>query len=247
MGKTFVISEWLRKSHNAHPTQISIIEAQEKSGISVAQIRDLYRGTRGKLTRPQYYILRHAHHMSPGAQNAFLKLLEEPNEHVFFILTVPSPDDVLPTIQSRTQHLAIAPIAPNELQTFLTAHYKVDAAALAQILFIAGGRPKVALQLASDPTALGAHRDIAGYAKALVSGTAFERLIAVNAVGGDRQKAMATLELCAQMATKLLAAATTKSQAELLARCELINETLERLNANANVKIQLTRFALSGE
>lgn len=244
-GKTFVATTWLQNALGAKPHQVRVVTADEKAGISVAQIRELYHTTRGKSAEPHYFILEQAGQMSLGAQNAFLKLLEEPGQHVFFILTASSPDELLPTIQSRTQHVSIFPLDDAALAAHLKAAYKLDQASLAQILFVAHGRAGMATRLANDADLLAEQRLLAAAAKTLVSGTPFERLVAVGSVGADRQKAAALLELTGIMTRRLLENAKPSDQAPLVRRLEVIHETLERLAANANAKIQLTRFALS--
>ncbi|MBQ8504075.1 MAG: hypothetical protein IJ491_07350 [Clostridia bacterium] len=48
------------------------------------------------------FIIREAQYMNPQAQNALLKILEEPSKHVCFILTCPSKSSFLETITSRS-------------------------------------------------------------------------------------------------------------------------------------------------
>lgn len=50
------------------------------------------------------YIIDEVHELTGRAANALLKTLEEPPEHVVFILATTNPEKVLPTIRSRTQH-----------------------------------------------------------------------------------------------------------------------------------------------
>ena len=45
--------------------------------------------------------------IAPDAQNALLKTFEEPPAGACFILVVPSPEMLLPTLRSRTQHLSL--------------------------------------------------------------------------------------------------------------------------------------------
>lgn len=53
------------------------------------------------------YVLLEAQTMSEQAQNALLKILEEPPENVLFLLTVPSASALLATIRSRAQTLTL--------------------------------------------------------------------------------------------------------------------------------------------
>lgn len=59
-------------------------------------------------------ILRHAHKLNPMAQNALLKVLEEPPAYAFFILTTEQPGAVLETIRSRCTRYQLAPAGQAE-------------------------------------------------------------------------------------------------------------------------------------
>lgn len=54
--------------------------------------------------------------MKKEAANAFLKILEEPNERVMFILTTESYESLLPTITSRCQHIALSTLKEDEIK-----------------------------------------------------------------------------------------------------------------------------------
>lgn len=56
---------------------------------------------------------------SPEAANAFLKLLEEPPDFAYLILTTARPSALLPTIRSRTAHLRLAPLPEAAIAAFL--------------------------------------------------------------------------------------------------------------------------------
>ncbi len=56
----------------------------------------------------QFFIIR-AHTLTHQAQNALLKLFEEPSESVCFFLIVPNGDTLLPTLRSRFEHISLAP------------------------------------------------------------------------------------------------------------------------------------------
>lgn len=62
-------------------------------------------------------ILRHAHKLNTAAQNALLKVLEEPPRYAFFILTSEQPGAVLETIRSRCTRYQLAP--PQQPETNL--------------------------------------------------------------------------------------------------------------------------------
>lgn len=80
-------------------------ELDAASNNKVENMRDLIDtvklGTNG---RKKVYILDEVHMLSSGAENALLKTLEEPPEHVVFVLATTEPHKVVETIRSRTQH-----------------------------------------------------------------------------------------------------------------------------------------------
>ncbi|MDE2685222.1 MAG: DNA polymerase III subunit gamma/tau [Chloroflexota bacterium] len=84
---------------------LDIIELDAASNRGVEEIREI----RDKVhfqpaqNRRKVYIIDEAHMLTREASNAFLKTLEEPPEHVIFILCTTEADRLLPTILSRCQ------------------------------------------------------------------------------------------------------------------------------------------------
>jgi DNA polymerase-3 subunit gamma/tau len=80
-------------------------ELDAASNNRVDQMRDLLdRVPLGTSGTRKVYILDEVHMLTAGASNALLKTLEEPPEHVVFVLATTDPQKVLETIKSRTQH-----------------------------------------------------------------------------------------------------------------------------------------------
>ncbi len=67
------------------------------------------------LAKYRVYIIDEVHMLSPGAFNALLKTLEEPPEHVKFILATTEPQKLLPTILSRCQRFDFKKISNADL------------------------------------------------------------------------------------------------------------------------------------
>ena len=83
-----------------------VIELDAASNNGVDDMRELiekvsYSSAAGGT---KVYIIDEVHELTGRAANALLKTLEEPPEHVVFILATTNPEKVLPTIRSRTQH-----------------------------------------------------------------------------------------------------------------------------------------------
>lgn len=85
-----------------HP---DVLELDAASNNGVDEIRELIDKVKYGtiLGRYKVYIIDEVHMLSAGAFNALLKTLEEPPEHVIFILATTEPHKILPTILSRCQ------------------------------------------------------------------------------------------------------------------------------------------------
>ena len=108
-----------------------IIEIDAASNNGVDEIRDIrdkvkYAPTQGKY---KVYIIDEVHMLSMGAFNALLKTLEEPPEHVVFILATTELQKVPATIISRTQRYNFKRISENDLVTrmqYILGQEKID-------------------------------------------------------------------------------------------------------------------------
>ncbi|WP_419844972.1 DNA polymerase III subunit gamma/tau [Candidatus Poriferisocius sp.] len=90
----------------ANNTSYDLIELDAASNNKVDDVRDLIsRVAMGSPGKAKVYVLDEVHMLTPGAENALLKTLEEPPDHVVFVLCTTEPHKVVPTIRSRTQHL----------------------------------------------------------------------------------------------------------------------------------------------
>lgn len=83
---------------------LDVIEIDAASNTGVENIRDLIEKSRFEPNQGKYkiYIIDEVHMLSTGAFNALLKTLEEPPEHVKFILATTETEKVPETIRSRT-------------------------------------------------------------------------------------------------------------------------------------------------
>lgn len=90
----------------AKNTSYDLIELDAASNNKVDDVRELIsRVAMGSPGKVKVYVLDEVHMLTTGAENALLKTLEEPPDHVVFVLCTTEPHKVVPTIRSRTQHL----------------------------------------------------------------------------------------------------------------------------------------------
>ena len=89
-------------TEGTHP---DIVEIDAASNNGVEEVRNLIEKVKYAPIKGKYkiYIIDEVHMMSDGAFNALLKTIEEPPEHIIFILATTEPQKVLPTIISRCQ------------------------------------------------------------------------------------------------------------------------------------------------
>lgn len=136
-------------------------------------------------------ILCDAHTMTPQAQNALLKILEEPPKHLVFILTCENRAQMLSTIRSRTQAITLSGVEWEEAYPLLKKRLPdTDEQTLKHAFAISGGVIGRVLTDLSDNT-LEKVLDIAKkLAAAVVSGNEWE-LMAVTG-GLEKDKAAVT-------------------------------------------------------
>jgi len=105
---------------------LDLIEIDAASNRKVDDIRELkekvvFAPQSGKY---KVYIIDEAHMLTSQAFNAFLKMLEEPPEHVVFILATTEPEKLLPTIISRCQRHNFHKVSPPVIAEYLSQIWK---------------------------------------------------------------------------------------------------------------------------
>jgi len=73
-------------------------------------------------------VIEDADRLTDSAVNVLLKVLEEPPPHLVWVLCAPSPEDVLPTIRSRTRSIHLRTPSTTEVAEALRERYGVDPA-----------------------------------------------------------------------------------------------------------------------
>lgn len=96
---------------------LDVVEIDAASNNGVDNIREIRDDVRYVATEAKYtvYIIDEVHMLSGGAFNALLKTLEEPPEHVIFILATTEPQRVPQTILSRCQRFDFKRIKPADI------------------------------------------------------------------------------------------------------------------------------------
>ncbi|HRG57514.1 MAG TPA: DNA polymerase III subunit delta [Bacteroidia bacterium] len=88
--------------------------------------------------------------MNHFTANKLLKILEEPPDKTIFLLVAESREQLMTTIQSRTQALRFKPVEDGEIQQFLIEELSVNSEKAFQIAAIAEGNLNLALKLSQE-------------------------------------------------------------------------------------------------
>ena len=198
---------------------VDVIEIDAATNRGIDEIRELRDAARYRPARDKYkiYILDEAHQITDAAFNALLKTLEEPPEHIVFMMATTQPEDIPQTVRSRCQHFSFHAVKLADILHELRGiarqeQVEADDAALGLLAEAGDGSMRDALSvmdqaIASAPVADGHAvlsgaqiRDLMG----TVSNAVFERLL--EAVDAGRSAEVMT------MANELMDAGNSPAQ-----------------------------------
>ena len=141
---------------------MDVMELDAASHNKVEDVRDLRASVSTVASvggAKRVFILDEAHMLTKSAGNALLKTLEEPPDHVHFVLATTEPYRLLDTIRSRSQrfdfHLIATELIAEHLDRISKAEgYRASAEALLEVARRAGGSVRDALSLLEQVAAL---------------------------------------------------------------------------------------------
>lgn len=219
----------------------NVMPAEGNDGLSVSDIRALYELTHAVTRHTRVFVLKNAEALSPSAQNALLKLLEEPFDHYMFILQSSHPEQLLPTVRSRAQAIEVRPITAeqsNELLDKIGVTYETTRT---QLLFIAEGLTQQLTTLARDPAAQAAQIQLVKHARSLLQGELYEKLQIIDSYKDDRFVAKKLVFFVGKLLRQSLIKSPSPSA---LQKLSLLVEASEALETNANVRLTLCRIVV---
>jgi len=115
VGKT-TIARILRTRLDCSDTDYEEINAAENRGIdNIREIQARWQlAAMGGKTR--VWCIDEAHRLTPDAQSALLKMLEDTPSHVYFFLATTDPQKLLNTIRTRCTEIALKSLSPSKLE-----------------------------------------------------------------------------------------------------------------------------------
>ncbi|WP_158944291.1 DNA polymerase III subunit gamma/tau [Granulicella sp. S190] len=185
---------------------VDVIEIDAATNRGIDEIRELRDAARYRPARDKYkiYILDEAHQITDAAFNALLKTLEEPPDHIVFMMATTQPEDIPQTVRSRCQHFSFHAVKLVDILSELRGIAQregvdADESALSLLAEAGDGSMRDALSImdqaiASAPVEDGRPRLDAGQIRELmgtVPNAVFERIL--EAVDGNRSAEVITV------------------------------------------------------
>ncbi len=170
---------------------------RERRIFKIEQIRDLqpWLATAPFESKYKIAILRRFEEANEEAANAFLKTLEEPPSHVFLILTAQDASLLLPTISSRTQKVALRPLALAEVERALIEKWQVQEKDARLLARLSGGRLGWAVRASADAKIIAARAEALDALSELLSEGRAERMTRAGDLAKESDELPQLLEL----------------------------------------------------
>ncbi|MFL3021940.1 MAG: DNA polymerase III subunit gamma/tau [Acidimicrobiales bacterium] len=155
-------------------TSMDLIELDAASHRGLDDIRQINRDVAlGNPGKRKVYVLDEVHMLTDPASNALLKTLEEPPEHVIFVLATTDPQKVSPTIRSRTQHVELTLVPAGLLRDHAKeiaerADLQIDSSVLDYVVERGGGSVRDMLSALDQVVTAGGVPEHRGSVDALV-------------------------------------------------------------------------------
>lgn len=194
----------------SHP-YFKMFSPNEKGVIKIEQAHEIVSFMKLKTTGTQQFrrvvIIEHAQMLTSDAQNALLKVIEEPPDDTVIIITATSEQSLLPTIRSRAQRLHIRIPLKEDVYTY----YSVQAYSKQQLdraYLVSAGLPGLcnALLIGDETHPL---VKMINAAKEILAADTFTRLTLVDCYA-ERTDASLLVNAVGQIARSGLAASVTR-------------------------------------
>ncbi len=243
-----------------HP---DLITAERESDTTALKIEEV-RGVMHKLALKPYEakyrvaIFPDFDAAQPRAQDALLKTLEEPPAHAILMLLARAPENILPTITSRSQVLHLRPLAIPQTAQILREQFNVETDQAALLARLSGGRLGWAIRALAQDDMLEQRSAALDLLETLITADRSVRFAHANDLARDKAALITLLDLWQVYWRDVLLLAygdfppTNADRAERLSRLaervgadgalsalRATRALLNLLNTNANVRLAL--------
>jgi replication-associated recombination protein RarA len=262
VGKTFVAKDISRRLNCVGDTtdpcsscrkhaagtwpDLIIVKPEDKPSILIEQVRTLA----GVLSLSLYnargmriVIIDEAGVLTVDAQNALLKLLEEPPRQTLFILVTDQTGGLLPTVRSRCAQIYFPALEPEPIAKLLVDSLGLPSADARKLADVADGAPAIALRLARSPQEAAVRLELEQVATSVATKSTFERLLIARTLIDSKADLTRFSRLLHQ---KYLSQLNTGSvdQAQAVAALTALERFRKAFQAKVAPKVALERLML---
>ena len=246
-------------AQNSHPDVKIISTSEDSKAFSVEKLRHIVSDAHilPNDADKKIYILADCDKMSQLAQNALLKIIEEPPAHAYFIFTASSKAVFLPTILSRVISLGMNEVSNSECRLALLENGVVDEEMIKNAIEAFNGNIGKCLEFINDKNLANAVEISKSITDAMISTSEYSLLKAFSQLEGNKilTKAVITM-LCAivrdccsirlgndilvgcyKKGSNQLASTITLSKADEIYR--VLCEADSKIDGNANLSLTL--------
>lgn len=248
-----------------HPDISEYIPAGTANSFHVDTVRNIINDAYVQPNEADYkiYILANAHCMNQNAQNALLKILEEPPKYVVFILTTNSKSALLSTVLSRSVCVSLEGVDIERAANYITSHCEnVDYNTAKKTVETFNGNIGKAIDSLQDSKTSELVDVCNKICKALATSNEYEMMTLCSVFQKDRQGVVFACDLlksifrdalfagesCEHISGQEESAALLKSSLSRQSLIKLIN-TCDELKStalsNANNALLITKFCYS--
>lgn len=219
--------------------------------VTIESIRDLkqflYLKTTGNAKIRRVILIQDAHTMTIEAQNALLKILEEPPADTVLLLTIATTLTLKPTIMSRAQQLRLLPPTAEQVLDFFTQQ-GFNRSKIEKAFLLSDGQAGLLTALLNEDSE---HPLVSGIAQAkqLLSASRFERMAAIDVLSKQKDFIPVLLSCFRRIAKAALHQAAAANKHELVKRWQTtlsaVYDAERQLVHNPNSKLLLSDFLLN--
>jgi DNA polymerase-3 subunit delta' len=170
------------------------LEDNLKGSVGVEDIHYVQNIASRMHKKPQIVCFSKADSMTRSAQNAFLKLLEEPGNNTYFVLCTENINKMLPTIISRVQITRLHNITKQQSIDYVRSFGLTDEKRINQIVYLANGLPKLLKKLSVNDDFFDEMSSSFKSAMEMLASSSYKKIIALSKYKDDRDKAISLVD-----------------------------------------------------
>jgi DNA polymerase-3 subunit delta' len=228
-------------------------EAEESRGqsrrhdIKIEKVRELrqWLNLAPAVGKKRIAIINEADRLNVAAQNALLKILEEPQRNCLVILVVQNEQKILPTILSRCQKMFFGTVS----EEILAKHIPVDHQDRDKLIFWSFGRPGILISLLNDPRELMIREETFNELKNLMQRSLDERFGWAEKSSQDMEKVVVKLNLWLAILRQSLLGGNFKINKSSEEKMKIIGKIEESLillkETNVNSRLTLENLLIN--